>query len=50
LLRNTAAAQIFFVNLLAEMQWSGYTILVLIGLNGADQFDPAHPLVTLLPE
>jgi hypothetical protein len=32
LLRNSAAAQTFFVNLLAEMQWSGYTILVLIGL------------------
>ena len=31
LLRNSAAAQAFFVNLLAEMQWSGYTILVLIG-------------------
>ena len=32
LLRNSAAAQTFFVNLLAEMQWSGYSILVLIGL------------------
>ena len=31
LLRRSAAAQELFVNVLAEMQWSGYTILLMIG-------------------
>lgn len=32
LLRRSAAAQEFFVNLLADMLWSGYSILIVIGV------------------
>lgn len=32
LLRRSVAAQAFFVNVLAEMMWSGYAILLMIGV------------------